>query len=126
MAEGHTTHDDAVVRDMQELVGELTDDEAALVCTLTPSGPPEAAALEHLFDLVDLLATIRGDDAMADYVYAIAPGWDGSIETLLFGGWVTTTLHRHELESCGAEVAVSGPDPSVRRGRARRVPLPVG
>ena len=54
--------------------------------------------IEHLFDLVDLLATIRDDEAMADYVYAIAPEWDGSIETLLLGGRVTTALTRYELE----------------------------
>ena len=48
--------------------------------------------VEHLFDLVDLLATIRGDEAMAEYVYAIAPDWDGSIEMLLLGGRVTTAF----------------------------------
>ncbi len=126
MGEIHATDGDAVVRDMQELVGELTDDEAALVCTLTPSGLAETAMVEHLFDLVDLLATIRDDDAMADYVYAIAPGWDGSIETLVLGGRVTTAFNRHELESCGAELTVTGRRPSVRRADAHRVPAPVG
>jgi hypothetical protein len=126
MAERWTTHDDAVVRDLRELIGKLTDDEGALMCTLTPSGPPEAATVEHLFDLVDLLATIRHDDAMADYVYAIAPGWDGSIETLVFGGLVTTAINRHELESYGADLAVNERAASVRRPRARRVPASVG
>jgi hypothetical protein len=126
MGEMHITDDDAVVRDMGELVGELTDDEAALVSALTPSGLPEAAMVEHLFDLVDLLATIRTDDAIADYVYAIAPGWDGSIETLLLGGRVTTACNRHDLESCGAELAATERRASVRRARVRRVPAPVG
>jgi hypothetical protein len=126
MGEIHATDGDAAVRDMRELVGELTDDEAALVCTLTPSGLPETAMVEHLFDLVDLLATIRENDAMADYVYAIAPGWDGSIETLVLGGRVTTALIRHELESCGAELTVTGRRASVGRADARRVPAPVG
>ena len=45
------------------------------------AGRPERDALaEHLMDLVELLATIRDDEAMAEYVYAIAPGWDGTIE----------------------------------------------
>ena len=68
---------------------------------------------EHLFDLVDLLTTIRFDEAMAEYVYAIAPGWDGTIETLLLGGRVTTAFTRFELENCGA-----GRTPSVRAGPA--------
>ena len=125
MGEIHTTDGDAVVRDMRELVGELTDDEAALVRTLTPSSLPETAMVEHLFDLVDLLATIRDDDGMADYVYAIAPGWDGSIETLVLGGRVITTLNRHELGSCGAELSMTGRRGSVRRACAHRVPAPV-
>ncbi len=117
--------DGSVVRDIRALVGELTEDEAALVRTLTPADLAEAAKVEHLFDLVDLLATIRDDEAVAEYVYAIAPGWDGTIETLLLGGRVTTAFNRYELESCGQPVP-----PSVRAGRAgsaaRRVPAPVG
>ena len=66
--------DDApVVREMRTLVGELTEDEAALVRTLTPADLAGAAKVDHLLDLVDLLSTIRSDEAMAEYVYAIAP-----------------------------------------------------
>ncbi len=94
-----TNLDDAsVVGDIRELVGEVTEDEAALMRTLTPADLPETAMVEHLADLVDLLATIRGDEAMADYVYAIAPDWDGGIEMLLLGGRVTTAFARYELE----------------------------
>jgi len=92
-------HDDAtVVVDILGLVGELTDDEAALVRTLTPADLTETATIEHVFDLVDLLATIRHDEALAEYVYAIAPDWDGSIGMLLLGGRVTTAFARYELE----------------------------
>ena len=94
----NTLDDAPVVGSIRGLVGEVTEDETALVRTLTPAGLPQAAMVEHLFDLVDLLATIRGDEAMADYVYAIAPGWDGSIEMLLLGGRVTTAFARYELE----------------------------
>ena len=37
MGDTYTMDEAAVVRDIQELVGELTDDEAALVRTLTPA-----------------------------------------------------------------------------------------
>ena len=91
--------DDApVVGAIRGLVGELTEDEAALVRTLTPADLAETAMVEHLFDLVDLLATIRYDEAVAEYVYAIAPDWDGSIGMLLLGGRVTTAFARYELE----------------------------
>ena len=76
--------------------------------------------VEHLFDLVDLLATIRSDEAMAEYVYAIAPGWDGSIETLLLGGRVTTAFNRCTLEHRAPEPVVA-----KRRTQKRRVPAPV-
>ena len=87
-----------VVHEIQGLIGELTDDEAALVRTLTPGGLTGPESVEHLFDLVDLLSTIRYDEALADYVYAIAPEWDGSVGMLLLGGRVTTALNRYELE----------------------------
>ncbi len=98
MGETYTMGDAAVVREMQGLIGELTDDEAALVRTLTPAELTGSATVEHVFDLVDLLSSIRYDEALADYVYAIAPHWDGSIGMLLLGGRVTTALARHELE----------------------------
>ncbi len=98
MGESHSIDGAPVVHEVQALIGDLTDDEAALVRTLTPPELAEAGMVEHLFELVDLLATIRYDEAMADYVYAIAPGWDDSIELLLLGGRVTTALARHELE----------------------------
>ena len=99
MGEVTYTLDDApVVGDIRGLVGELTEDEAALVRTLTPADLAETAMVEHVFDLVDLLATIRYDEAVADYVYAIAPDWDGSIEMLLLGARVTTAFARYELE----------------------------
>ncbi len=111
------TMDGATVVQVRELIGTLSDDEAALVRTLTPADLTEAARVEHLFDLVDLLRTIRDDEAMAEYVYAIAPGWDGTIESLLVGGRVTTAFTRFELESCGAGAAA--PTRAVPAGRGR-------
>jgi len=92
------TFEETVVRDIKGLIGGLTDDEAALVRTLTPPDMGRAAMVEHLFDLVDLLSTIRHDEAMAEYVYAIAPHWDGSSEMLLLGARVTTVFNRCALE----------------------------
>ena len=122
MGDTYTMDEAAVVRDIAERVGTLTDDEAALVRTLTPADLPEAAQVEHLFDLVDLLTTIRDDEAMAEYVYAIAPGWDGTIETLLLGGRVTTAFTRFELESCGAELRRRHVAAARRRRRGRLAP----
>jgi hypothetical protein len=85
------------VSELQGLIGELTDDETALVRTLTPCDLTATEAVEHLFDLVDLLSSIRYDEALADYVYAIAPDWDGSVGLLLLGGRVTTAFARYEL-----------------------------
>jgi len=34
---------------------------------------------------------------MADYVYAIAPDWNDSIELLVLGGAISTAVERHEL-----------------------------
>jgi hypothetical protein len=109
-------------------LGRLTDDEVALVRTLTPADLAETAQAEHLKDLVDLVQTVRGDEAMAEYVYAIAPGWDGSIETLLLGGRVTTAFSRFALESSGAELSATVPPrpAPARRSRTRRAPAPVG
>jgi hypothetical protein len=125
MGDAYTTDDAAVVRSIRERVGELTGDEAALVRTLTPIDLTGPALAEHLFDLVDLLATIRDDEAMAEYVYAIAPGWDGTIETLLLGGRVTTAFTRIELESCGALAVAAAPRATTRRAPLRRVPATV-
>ena len=128
MGDTYTMDETAVVRVIAERVGRLTDDEAALVRTLTPADLAETAGAEHLMDLVDLLTTVRDDEAMAEYVYAIAPAWDGTIETLLLGGRVTTAFSRFELESCGAELAAAATRrrAPARRNRTRRVPAPVG
>jgi hypothetical protein len=53
--------------------------------------------VQHMFELVDLLATVRRDEEMADYVYAIAPDWNDSIELLVLGGAISTAVERHEL-----------------------------
>jgi hypothetical protein len=117
MGDTYTMDDAPIVGEIRGLVGRLTDDEAALVRTLTPPDLSRTATIEHLFDLVDLLSTIRYDEAMAEYVYAIAPAWDGTIETLLLGGRVTTAFARHELErSVPARDGATG----------RRVPAKVG
>jgi len=107
-------------------VGELTDDEAALVRTLTSADLTEATKTEHLFELVDFLAVIRDDEALAEYVYAIAPAWDGTVAALLLAGRVTTAVSRHELARL---VPVSGPTgrtAPARRSRSHRVPARVG
>ena len=128
MQDTYTMDEAAVIADIADRVGRLTDDEVALVRTLTPVDLAEAARAEHLKDLVELLATVRGDEAMAEYVYAIAPGWDGTIETLLLGGRVTTAFSRFALENRGAEMsaAVTPRSTPVRRNRIHRVPAPVG
>ena len=116
-----------IVGEIAAQFGPLSDDEAALVRTLSPMDQPETAKVEHLLDLVDLLSTVREDEAMAEYVYAIAPGWDGTIETLLLGGRVTTAFARIELESCGvAATATVGRRVMARRRGPVRVPAPVG
>ncbi len=98
MGDTYTMDDAPVVRLITGLIGELTEDEAALVRTLSPPQEERSSTVEHLFDLVDVLSTIRYEEAMADYVYAIAPGWDGAIESLLLAARVTTSLNRYELE----------------------------
>jgi hypothetical protein len=98
MGDTYTMDDTTFVRDLQGLVGQLTDDEAALVRTLTPADLTVNGTLEYLFALDDLLTTVRTDEAVAEYVYAIAPRWDGTIETLLLAARVTTACTRHELE----------------------------
>ena len=126
MGDTYTMDQTRISREISERIGALTDDEAALVRTLSPADQPETAKLEHQLDLVDLLTTIREDEAMAEYVYAIAPEWDGTIETLILGGRVTTAFARFELESCGvAAPGTQGRVPARRRGPVR-VPAPVG
>jgi hypothetical protein len=98
MGNTYTLADAPFVREITARFGGLTEDEAALVRTLTPQDFPSAALAEHMHDLVDLLCTIREDEAMAEYVYAIAPAWDGTVETLLLAARVTTACTRHELE----------------------------
>jgi hypothetical protein len=119
-----------IVADMTARVGTLTDDEAALVRTLSPVDQPETAKVEHRLDLVDLLTTIREDEAMAEYVYAIAPGWDGTVETLILGGRVTTAFARIELETYGvtapAAAATTGRRVPARRHGPVRMPARVG
>jgi len=124
----HTTEEAAILRDVREQFGRLTDDEVALVRTVTAADLAETARAEHLKDLVDLVTTVRDDEAMAEYVYAIAPGWDGTIESLLLGGRVTTAFSRHALESYGAELAADATPrrAPVRRAGTHRVPAPIG
>ncbi len=98
MVQREATGDREVLGQIRGIAGELTEDEATLVCMLTPADLDRASSVEHLFDLVDLLSAMRADPAVAEYVYAIAPGWDGSVETLLLGARVTTAYTRHELE----------------------------
>ena len=105
----YTMDEAAVVRDITGRVGRADRRRGGAGAHADAGGADEAAEVEHLFDLVDLLATIRSDEAMAEYVYAIAPGWDGTIETLLLGGRVTTAFTRFELESRGAGRRVRRP-----------------
>jgi hypothetical protein len=105
MGERQAIGDAGVVEQVRSLVGELTDDEAALVRTVTPPEVADDPSIGHLFDLVDLLSTIRYDEAMAEYVFAIAPRWDGTIEALLLAGRVTTACSRYELGRRVSEVA---------------------
>jgi hypothetical protein len=97
MGETLTLDDAPVVREVRGLVGELTEDEAALVRTLTPADLCGVKLTRHLFELVNLLSTIRYDEAMAEYVYAIAPEWDGDVDTLLLGAQVATLLAESEM-----------------------------
>ncbi len=125
MGDTYSMEQTGIVREITARVGTLTDDEAALVRTLSPADQPETAKVEHRLDLVNLLTTIREDEAMAEYVYAIAPGWDGTIETLILGGRVTTAFARSELESFGvtapaAAAAAGGHDRAACAGPSAR------
>lgn len=97
MGEIHTLDEAPIVREIGGLIGPLSDDEAALVRTLTPADLSWGEMIQHLFRVCDLLATVRQDEAMADYVYAIAPEWDGSIEMLVLAGRLSTAVQRYEM-----------------------------
>jgi hypothetical protein len=99
MGEIHKLDEAPIVREIGGLIGPLSDDEAALVRTLTPADLSCTDTIQHLFRIVDLLATVRGDEAMADYVYAIAPEWDGSIEMLVLAGRLSTAVERYETRA---------------------------
>jgi hypothetical protein len=97
VGEIHTIDEAPIVREMQGLIGPLTNDEAALVRVLTPVDLSCTEMVQHMFHLCDLLATVRTDEEMADYVYAFAPEWDDSIELLVLAGRLSTAVERHEL-----------------------------
>ena len=97
LGEIHAIDEAPIVREMQGLIGPLSGDEAALVRALTPGDLSCSEMVQHMFQLVDLLATVRTDEETADFVYAIAPDWDDSIELLVLAAHVSTTLERHEL-----------------------------
>ena len=98
MGRMYTLDEAPVVRDVARQAGGLSEDEAALVRTLTPARLTAPDMLAHQTELVAVLMAMRADDALADYVYAIAPEWDGSIEALLVGGRLTAAYERHALE----------------------------
>lgn len=97
MGEILTLDEAPIVRELRGLIGPLSDDEAALVRALTPADLSCAELIQHMFELVDLLDTVRIDEEMADYVYAIAPEWDDSIELLVLAGRLSTAVERYEL-----------------------------
>jgi hypothetical protein len=83
--------------EVRALIGELSDDEVALVRALTPTEIGPATSEDHVSELVDVIAIVRGDEEMAEYLYAIAPSWDGSIQSLLLGARVSTAFTHFEL-----------------------------
>ena len=120
MGEIHTLDDAPIVREIGGLIGPLSDDEAALVRTLTPADLSSTETIQHLFRIVDLLATVRSDEAMADYVYAIAPEWDGSIELLVLAGRLSTAVERYELTPRRVRRGGRGAPGSVHQADARQ------
>jgi hypothetical protein len=68
-----------------------------LVRALTPADLSCTGMVQHMFQLADLVATVRRNEEMADYIYAIAPQWDDSIELLVLAGAISTAVERHEL-----------------------------
>lgn len=97
LGEIHTIDEAPIVRGMQGLIGPVTGDEAALVRALTPADLSRTEMVQHLFELVDLLATVRTDEELGDYVYAFAHEWDDSIELLVLAGQLSRAVERHEL-----------------------------
>jgi hypothetical protein len=97
MGQLYTLDEAPVVREVAGQAGGLTEDEAALVRMLTPARLSGTDMAAHQAELVAVLAAMRSDEALADYVYAIAPEWDGSIEALVVGGRLTTLYARYEL-----------------------------
>jgi hypothetical protein len=97
VAKMYTLDDAPVVRAVRHRLGEISPDEAALVRTFSPARVNDSNETADLVALTDLIATIRADESLGDYVYAIAPMWDGTIESLLLGGRVTEALIRFEL-----------------------------
>jgi hypothetical protein len=93
----YTLDEAPVVREVARQAGGLSEDEAALIRMLTPARLSGADMVAHQAELVAVLAAMRADEALADYMYAIAPDWDGTIEALLVGGRVTTAYARYEL-----------------------------
>jgi hypothetical protein len=55
LGEIHTIDEAPIVREMQGLIGPLSDDEAALVRALTPADLSWSEMVQHMFELVDLL-----------------------------------------------------------------------
>lgn len=98
MGRMYTLDEAPVVRDVARQAGGLSEDEAALVRTLTPPRLNAPDMRAHQTELVAVLMAMRADDALADYVYAIGPEWDGSIEALLVGGRLTAAYERFALE----------------------------
>jgi hypothetical protein len=94
----YTLDEAPVVREVARQAGGLTEDEAALVRTLTPARLGGQDLQAHQTELVAVLIAMRADESLADYVYAIAPEWDGSIEALLVGGRLTAAYERCTLE----------------------------
>jgi hypothetical protein len=98
MGQLYTLDEAPAVREVARMVGGLSADEGALVRMLTPARLSASDIVVHRARVVRLLETIRADEALSDYVYAIAPSWDGCIDGLLLSGLVSTAAARHELD----------------------------
>jgi hypothetical protein len=98
MGQLYTLNEAPAVREVDRLVGDLSADEGALVRMLTPARLSATDTVIHRDRVVKLLEAMRADETLSDYVYAIAPSWDGGIDALLLGGVVSTAAARHELD----------------------------